>query len=79
MHQNVGMRLTINLDDELYAVAKSLASAQDGSISAAVNELVRRGLEPRGKARTRSKTGLPIVYCDKKFTSDDVYAADTEL
>ncbi len=45
------MRLTINLEPELYAVAVSLAKAEDCSISAAVNRLVRRalpGAEPHG-------------------------------
>ena len=36
------MRLTINLEPDLYAVAVSLAKAEDCSISAAVNQLVRR-------------------------------------
>jgi predicted transcriptional regulator len=73
------MRLTINLDDDLYAVAKSLARTQESSISAAVNRLLRQGLERPGKPRQRSKTGLPIVPCGRKFTSDDVAATDTEI
>jgi predicted transcriptional regulator len=73
------MRLTINLDDDLYAVAKSLARTQESSISVAVNQLLRQGLERPGKARGRSKTGLPIVRCDRKFTSDDVAAIDIEI
>ena len=38
------MRLTINLEPDLYAVAVSLAKAEDCSISAAVNRLLRRSL-----------------------------------
>ena len=38
------MRLTINLEPDLYAVAVSLAKAEDCSISAAVNKLLRRAL-----------------------------------
>ena len=38
------MRLTINLEPDLYAVAVSLSKAEDCSISAAVNQLLRRGL-----------------------------------
>lgn len=73
------MRLTINLDNDLYAVAKSLAKAQDSSISVAVNRLLRQGLERPGKPRQRGKTGLPIVRCNRKFTSDDVTAIDSEI
>jgi metal-responsive CopG/Arc/MetJ family transcriptional regulator len=73
------MRLTINLDDDLYAVAKSLAQTRESSISDAVNQLLRQGLErPRGPSR-RSKTGLPVVRCDRRFTSDDVAAIDGEI
>jgi hypothetical protein len=39
------MRLTVNLDEDLYAIARSLAQAEDCTISAAVNRLVRRSLE----------------------------------
>jgi metal-responsive CopG/Arc/MetJ family transcriptional regulator len=73
------MRLTINLDEELYAVAKSLARNDDSSISAAVNRLIRRGLELKETKKTRGKSGFPVVRCEKKFTSEDVYALDGEL
>jgi post-segregation antitoxin (ccd killing protein) len=73
------MRLSVNLDDELYAVARSLARSQDITISAAVNRLIRRGLELKEAKRTRAKSGFPVVRCERTFTSEDVYALDTEL
>lgn len=33
------MRLTVNLDPDLYALAKSLSKAEDCTLSAAVNRL----------------------------------------
>ena len=71
------MRLTINLEPELYAVAVSLAKAEDCSISAAVNRLVRRalpGAEPgrRGAAR-RMKRRNGLLVCSGK----DVITAET--
>ena len=72
------MRLTINLHDELYAIAKSLARAEDRTISEAVNELIRRGLKPNQSAKVKTKRGLPVVPCSKNFTSEDVYATDSE-
>jgi hypothetical protein len=36
-----GMRLTVNLDPDLYGPAKSLAREADCTISAAVNQLLR--------------------------------------
>lgn len=38
------MRLTIDLEPDLYAVAVSLSRAEDCSISTAVNQLLRRAL-----------------------------------
>ena len=81
------MRLTINLDSDLHAVAKSLARELDCSISKAVNRLLRRGLdqqappEPtrgRRSAVSKGKAGLPSVRCDRTFTSDEVYRLDQE-
>jgi hypothetical protein len=74
------VRLTISLEDDLYAIARSLARTEDCSISAAVNKLLRRGLEPRDeKATRRRRGGLPVVRCATRFTSDAVYALDAEL
>lgn len=81
------MRLTINLDSDLYAVAKSLARESDSSLSAAVNQLLRRALAQPAEPETGSqlmagkrvgKAGLPSVSCDHSFTSDDVYRMDAE-
>ena len=61
-HHDGTMRLTINLEADLYAAAVALAKAEDCSISAAVNRLVRRalrGTEPRGGER---RNGL--LVCD---------------
>ena len=54
------VRLTVNLDSDLYAVAVSLAKAEDCSISAAVNRLLRRGLPGDGEHDLRSAGILPI-------------------
>lgn len=78
VHHDGRMRLTINLDDEAYALAKSLARAEDSTISAAVNKLIRRGLEHKPPAMRRAKSGLPVVRCERKFTSEEVYALDQE-
>jgi len=42
LHQIIFVRLTINLDDELYAMARSHAIATKTSISKAVGDLLRR-------------------------------------
>jgi hypothetical protein len=78
------MRLTINLERDLYAIARSLAQADGSSISQAVNKLLRRALEPtapppRPRARTRSDVDLlPVVKGERPFTSEDVYRIDEQ-
>lgn len=52
------MRLSVNLEDDLYAIAKSVAQAEDCSVSAAVNKLLRQRIEV-AQAR-RKNTGLPV-------------------
>jgi hypothetical protein len=39
------MRTTLTLDDDVLAVAKSLARARSESVGKAVSDLVRRGIE----------------------------------
>ena len=71
------MRLTVNLDDDLYGVARSLARAEDISISEAFNRLLRRALAPSPASRTKDKTGLPSSPSKRRFGPDEV--ADSEL
>ena len=71
------MRLTINLEPDLYAVAVSLAKAEDCSISAAVNRLVRRSLPGAQPGRGRSAHGMQrrngLLVCDGR----EVVTAET--
>ncbi|OGQ11657.1 MAG: hypothetical protein A2138_09265 [Deltaproteobacteria bacterium RBG_16_71_12] len=72
------MRLTVNLRDDLYAVARSMARAESISISEAVNRLLQRALaEPRAAPR-RSKNGLPVVRGRAPFGPDDVLRIESE-
>ncbi len=81
-------RLTISLEDDLYAMARSHAIANKTSISKAVGDLLRRrravlGIpaSPGGAIETDDETGfyidpetlLPVVRgSGKPLTSDDV-------
>lgn len=52
------MRTTLELDDHLLVVARTLAKEQNRSLGAVVSELAQRGLAER---HSRSKrTGLPV-------------------
>ena len=80
LHHTINMRLTINLDEDLHRMAKSLAISEDCSISAAVNQLLRRTMAPevQHNARCHSKNGLPVVKCKRPVTDEDVYRAEEE-
>jgi len=43
------MRLTVDLEPDLYALAKSFSKAEDCTISAAINRLLRRALPGNGR------------------------------
>jgi len=45
------MRTTLNLPEDVYEVARSLASAKNLSLGDAVAELVRKGLRPDSRIR----------------------------
>lgn len=74
------MRLTVNLDTDLYALAVSLAKAEDCSISAAVNRLLRRslpGASAHGPTRKR-RNGFLISRGYEPITADDVARIEDE-
>ena len=84
------MRLTINLDDDLYAMARSHAIATKTSISKAVGDLLRRktagNFHPESNLPSSASTPpeidpitlLPIIHTAKRITSEDVRRADDE-
>ena len=77
------MRLTVNLEPDLYAVAKSLAKAEDCTISAAVNRLLRRsfGEAERGtrpSSRTKKRNHFAVSRGRRPVTADTVRRAEVE-
>ena len=70
------VRLTINLNDEVYRVAKSMAIADDCSLSAAVNKLLQRGISGPPAKKKKNSTAFPTVRGRQPFTSGDVYKID---
>lgn len=72
------MRLSISLDDDLYAIARSLAKAEDCSLSAAVNKLLRRSLTIQESTTGKSKGTFPIVRGSRPVTPDDIARLDAD-
>jgi len=78
------MRLTINLDDDLYAMARSHAIATRTSLSKAVGDLLRQRTAPSGVRDSTSKDemdapsyfdpilGIQVSRCDKPLTGEAI-------
>ncbi len=78
------MRLTVNLENDLYALAKSIARAEDCTISAALNRLLRNAL-PGGAGsskaasmKPRMRNGLAISRGRVPVTADLVKQLEAE-
>lgn len=52
------MRTTLNIDDDVAAAARELASEEHRSLGAVISDLARRGLTP---ARVEVAGGLPVI------------------
>jgi len=50
---DVLVRTTLNIDDDVLDVARRAAAAENKSIGTALSELARRGLASRSKSKTR--------------------------
>ena len=78
------MRLTVNLETDLYVLAKSLAKAEDCTISAAVNRLLRGSLPGGGKPGARvsrrpaKRNGFAISRGKQTITPDTVRQLEAE-
>lgn len=73
MHHGALVRLTVNLEEAQYRLAKSVALAEDCSISEAVNKLLARVAQNSSRKPARRRNGFPVVKGCRPFTSDDVY------
>lgn len=59
------MRTTINIDDELYSIARSLAESRGISMGAAVSELMRRGLQSE-TVSYEQRSGFPVLQVSEQ-------------
>lgn len=70
------MRLSVNLEPDLYAVAKSLAKADDVSLSALINHLLRDALFGQTQpTQTHLKNGLLVSSSKVRVTREMVLQA----
>jgi hypothetical protein len=72
------VRLTINLKEELYRIAKTKAMVEECSISEAVNQMLEQSLNAERKSRRTTGKRFPSVRGSRPFTSEDVYRVELE-
>ena len=74
------MRTTVNIPDDVYEVAASIASARRISLGEAIAELVRQGLRP--PASVQRKKGFPTFAVPRNarpITLEQTLAAEDEI
>ena len=72
------MRTTLDLDDDVLAVARSLAQERAISIGAAMSELARRGCRQRPRAASRGVPGFEVDTDSGPITPEMVRAASED-
>lgn len=74
------MRLSISLDDDVYALARSLARAEDITVSAAVNRLIRKGVSVHAAStsKPRLRNGLRVSAGRVPVTADTLHQVEQE-
>jgi hypothetical protein len=78
--QNENMRTTITLDQETHDFAEYYARARGLSLSAAINELVRKVMDPPKPVEIRTgPNGLPLLpHSGRTITSEMVKKLEEE-
>ena len=70
------MRTTLNIDDDVLAVAQALADRMGCSLGSALSELARRGFKDTDSRKDHSDDTVFAVATDAEpITSEDVYRA----
>lgn len=72
------MRTTIDLPDDLHALARQLAHDGHRSMSDVIADLIRRGLGGSSVEVSTGPRGLPITSVGRPVTAEDVRALDDE-
>lgn len=69
------MRTTLELDDEVLAVARSIAEVERISLGAAVSELARAGMTARSTAPIDiSYSPFPVIVGEGVLVTDELVA-----
>lgn len=76
----MSMRTTVDLPDDLHAVASAIARDAGASLSDVVTRLLRAGLGTPGRVQVSisPRTGLKVGVFGRVMTSEDVRSLDDE-
>ena len=66
------MRTTVDLPDELHALARQLAHDGNRSMNEVIAELIRLGLSGTPTEAKSTKRGMPQVSVGRPVTAEDV-------
>jgi predicted transcriptional regulator len=72
------MRTTIELPDDLHALARQLAHDSNRTMSEVVSDLMEAGLNRSGRAVQSGARGLPQVAVGRVVTAEDVRSLDDQ-
>jgi hypothetical protein len=62
MRDDLAMRTTLDIDDDVLQAAKEIAASRQLTAGQVLSELARKGLEPASSAdRARLRNGVPIL------------------
>ena len=73
------VRTTLDISDEAYYIAKSIARDQNRSLGRVVGDLILRSSKGNESSAIEiSDYGFPTFHCARSVTSEDVRALDDE-
>jgi len=72
------MRTTLNLADDVLAVARSLARERGVSVGTAVSDLARKGLQDRPVDTRRAVPGFTVEPASQPITPEMVRSASED-
>ena len=77
------MRLTVNLDDQAYALVKNIAKERDCSLNMVINGLIKKSclqspMEDKKVNLRHPLSGFPVSAGNQIITSEDVRRAQLE-
>ena len=71
------VRITLDIPDEAYSLAKAIARDQNRSLGRVVGDLIlQTARSAKGSTIQMSDYGFPTFHCIRPVTSDDVKALD---